>query len=56
MSLWDIPTRRRLTSLKGHTGPVWLVRFAPDGQTLATCTTAPDGNVEFFLWPAGPPE
>ena len=36
MKLWDVRTRKELATLKGHTGDVYSVAFAPDGKTLAT--------------------
>ena len=35
-----------LAELKGHTGPVWSVAFAPDGRTLA----AGDGGGAVRFW------
>src|SRR5262249_1006100 len=34
--LWDAGTARELRSLKGHTGPISSVAYAPDGKTLAS--------------------
>ena len=34
VTLWDIAAKRKLTSLRGHTGWVAHVRFSPDGKTI----------------------
>src|SRR5262249_15192780 len=42
--LWDVSGKKPPARLEGHTGPV-LVRFSPDGKTLATSS----GADEFVL-------
>eukprot|EP00878_Enallax_costatus_P037334 GHUV01042158.1.p1 GENE.GHUV01042158.1~~GHUV01042158.1.p1 ORF type:complete len:171 (+),score=28.69 GHUV01042158.1:479-991(+) len=37
--IWDIPLKRTLRSLKGHTGAVRGISFAPDGETCVSCST-----------------
>jgi WD40 repeat protein/transcriptional regulator with XRE-family HTH domain len=44
--LWDVATRRQITTLTGPTGPVNSVAFSHDGTTLATGSA--DGTVR--LW------
>ena len=36
IKLWDLASRRPVGDLRGHSRPVWGVRFAPDGRTVAT--------------------
>jgi WD repeat and SOF domain-containing protein 1 len=37
--IWDIPVQRTLRRLKGHTGAVKGISFAPDGETCVSCST-----------------
>jgi WD40 repeat protein len=34
--LWEVATKRELSTLKGHTARVFRVAFSPDGRTLAS--------------------
>ena len=34
--LWNVDTRKHLSTFKGHPGPVHAVAFSPDGKTLAS--------------------
>ena len=34
--LWNVITGEHKATLNGHTGEVWIVRFSPDGKTIAT--------------------
>ena len=44
--LWDVATRREISTLKGHTEGVTSVAFSPDGKTLATAS----GDQTIKLW------
>lgn len=37
--VWDVPLQRTLRHLKGHTGAVRGIAFAPDGETCVSCGT-----------------
>lgn len=37
--IWDVPLKRTLRHLKGHTGAVRGISFAPDGETCVSCST-----------------
>jgi WD40 repeat protein len=50
--LWDLASGEELLNFGGHSGPVSLVHFFPDGETLATGAVRPDGATEIFLWGA----
>ena len=52
MRLWDMPTRRRITTLTGHTDDVTSLAFSPDGRTLTTGSggTSPDGSTTGTTW------
>eukprot|EP00879_Flechtneria_rotunda_P026417 GHRR01028166.1.p1 GENE.GHRR01028166.1~~GHRR01028166.1.p1 ORF type:complete len:179 (+),score=51.66 GHRR01028166.1:109-645(+) len=39
IKIWDIPAKRTLRRLKGHTGAVRGISFAPDGETCVSCST-----------------
>jgi WD40 repeat protein len=47
--LWEMATKREVTTLWGHEGPVNAVAFSPDGKTLATGS----GDSTIKLWDAG---
>jgi WD40 repeat protein len=36
--IWSLPEGRPLATLKGHTGPVYSVRFSSDGRWLVTAS------------------
>jgi WD40 repeat protein len=37
--IWDIPAKRTLRRLEGHTGAVKGISFAPDGETCVSAST-----------------
>lgn len=37
--IWDIPAKRTLRRLEGHTRAVKGIAFAPDGETCVSCST-----------------
>lgn len=37
--IWDIPAKRTLRRLEGHTAAVKGISFAPDGDTCVSCST-----------------
>src|SRR5205823_4338865 len=51
-ALWDVATRRRRATLRGHSSLVYNVAIAPDGKTLASA--GKDGAVKFWALPAPP--
>eukprot|EP00882_Tetradesmus_deserticola_P008927 GHRQ01009417.1.p1 GENE.GHRQ01009417.1~~GHRQ01009417.1.p1 ORF type:complete len:450 (+),score=192.11 GHRQ01009417.1:122-1471(+) len=52
--IWDIPVQRTLRRLKGHTGAVKGISFAPDGETCVSCST--DCSVRLWKVPFAPLE
>ncbi|KAF6252435.1 WD40-repeat-containing domain protein [Scenedesmus sp. NREL 46B-D3] len=52
--IWDIPLQRTLRRLKGHTGAVRGITFAPDGETCVSCST--DCSVRLWKVPFAPLE
>lgn len=47
--LWDVPAKRCLRRLVGHTGQVKGISVTPDGEACVTCST--DCTVK--LWKVG---
>jgi WD40 repeat protein len=50
---WETETGRELVSLRGHSLPVWCVRFRGDGRRLVTCACEPrrgDNPHEVKVW------
>jgi len=47
--LWDVPARRCLRRLVGHTGQIKGIGVTPDGEACVTCST--DCTVK--LWKVG---
>ena len=46
ITLFDIPTRRKLTTLSKHNGPVWAVDFYADGTRLVSASD--DGSLKVW--------
>jgi WD40 repeat protein len=38
IELWDLPSNKKLQTLKGHTGRVYDVNFSPDGKRLVSAS------------------
>jgi WD40 repeat protein len=36
VKVWDLATGQKKMTLEGHTGPINVVAYAPDGRTLAS--------------------
>jgi len=47
--VYDFATGKELEVLKGHNGPVHVIRFAPDGELFASGSE--DGTIR--LWQSG---
>lgn len=52
--IWDVPLKRCLRRLVGHTAAVKGVSFAPDGETCVSCST--DCTVKLWKAPYAPLE
>ncbi|CAK0783726.1 hypothetical protein CVIRNUC_006925 [Coccomyxa viridis] len=52
IKLWDIPGRRCLRTLTGHTGPVRGISIGPSGDVAVSCST--DCSVRLFRLPFAP--
>lgn len=37
--VWDVNSKKEVTTLKGHMSDVWSIAFSPDGKTLAAADT-----------------
>jgi WD40 repeat protein len=48
--LWEVASRKRVASLKGHSGAVLCLAFTPDGKTLASL--GGEGTVRLWHVPA----
>ena len=48
VKIWDSATGKELFALKGHAGGVWSVAFSPDGQRLASASTASRQTVKIW--------
>ena len=49
LSLWDVASRQKVSSLVGHTSSAGWMHFSPDGRLLAT----PQGDGSVTLWNVG---
>ncbi len=49
--IWDIDAGKEIGQLKGHSGRIETVAFAPDGKTLASGAT----DTTILLWDAARP-
>ena len=57
VKLWDVAAGEELLTLEGFRGPIWLLRFSPDGKALATFSgTGPNTPGEIRLWLAAEDE
>jgi eukaryotic-like serine/threonine-protein kinase len=57
VKLWDVATGEELLTLDGFRGPIWSLRFSPDGKALATFSgTGPNKPGEIRLWLAAEAE
>ena len=51
LKLWDLATAEELLTLDGFSGPVWVLRFSPDGSALvAIGSKAPNEPGEIRVW------
>ncbi|HKB37101.1 MAG TPA: hypothetical protein VKD72_11650, partial [Gemmataceae bacterium] len=46
LALWDVTSGERRAQVRGHTGPVRLVTYTPDGKSLVT--VADDRSIKFW--------
>lgn len=52
IKIWDIPLKRCLRKLVGHTAAVRGIAFAPDGETCVSCST--DCTIKLWKVPYAP--
>jgi WD40 repeat protein len=54
VSLWDVGADKERARLSGLEGPLWAAVFSPDGRSLVTVGSAPDGRgpAPVRLWDA----
>jgi eukaryotic-like serine/threonine-protein kinase len=48
--LWEVAAGLELLTLEGHIGPIRLLRFSPDGKTLAACAEPATDRSMLLLW------
>ena len=53
LRLWDVATAKPVSVLQGHTKGIWCVRFAPNGETLASLSD--DSTVKLWSTSAAAP-
>lgn len=49
--VWDAASGQTISTLVGHAGIVWDVKFSPDGRTLASVSS--DGTAKIWDWRSG---
>jgi WD40 repeat protein/serine/threonine protein kinase len=55
VKVWDVPTGAEVATFRGHTLPVFCIRFSSDGNRLVTCACdigRPMGLHEIRVWDA----
>lgn len=50
MRLGSVASGQEMLKLEGHTGPVRVIAFSPDGRMLASCGDVPGGGIEAIVW------
>jgi len=52
VQIWDAASQRRLRTLRGHTNPVYGLRFSPSGAYLVSAAWGPDDEqvANLLLW------
>ena len=48
--VWDVASKKEITTLTGHMSDVWSIAFSPDGTTLATADTDWKKPSKVKLW------
>jgi WD40 repeat protein len=48
--VWDVATKKEVTTLTGHMSDVWSIAFSPDSKTLAAADTDWKKPSKIKLW------